>query len=219
MNGSWTDEATEFLLAHYKRDMSAREIAIALDRTKSSVSGRALCLGLCTPGEIGGTAHKRDKTVKLRAPAAGPEQKPTIAELGKMLAEAVPAIRPATPPSPVAAAALAAPLPVAVASVAPPPAANRSVRGGWWVGDYGFGEPLVVDCGLMDLTEKTCRWPLGDPLKEDFHFCGRLNLAGLPYCGAHARAAYRPPGSKPVFEDDEAPPRKRSGLMLRAEAA
>lgn len=44
---------------------------------------------------------------------------------------------------------------------------------------------------LLELTEKTCRYPYGDPKKEGFHFCGGKSLAGLPYCAQHAEIAYQ----------------------------
>lgn len=44
---------------------------------------------------------------------------------------------------------------------------------------------------LLELTEKTCRYPYGDPKKEGFHFCGGHALAGLPYCSEHAEIAYQ----------------------------
>lgn len=42
------------------------------------------------------------------------------------------------------------------------------------------------------LTSACCRWPIGDPKHADFHFCGKVKAAGLPYCGAHAERAYAP---------------------------
>lgn len=44
---------------------------------------------------------------------------------------------------------------------------------------------------LLDLREKMCRWPHGDPKKEGFRFCGCSSLPGLPYCGEHAALAYQ----------------------------
>lgn len=49
-----------------------------------------------------------------------------------------------------------------------------------------------VRCTLMQLTEDTCRWPMGDPSKDDFCYCGLKPLKGLPYCDGHARIAYEP---------------------------
>jgi GcrA cell cycle regulator len=45
---------------------------------------------------------------------------------------------------------------------------------------------------IMELRDTTCRWPLGDPSKTDFAFCGGRAVAGLPYCGHHCRIAYQP---------------------------
>ena len=44
---------------------------------------------------------------------------------------------------------------------------------------------------LLELTEKTCRYPFGDPKKSNFHFCGCESLPGLPYCAEHAAMAYQ----------------------------
>ena len=45
---------------------------------------------------------------------------------------------------------------------------------------------------LLTLTERMCRWPLGDPQERDFHFCGLQAKAGSPYCDEHLRKAYPP---------------------------
>jgi GcrA cell cycle regulator len=50
------------------------------------------------------------------------------------------------------------------------------------------GDPITI----MSLSEKTCRWPIGDPTQADFRFCGRLPAPSMPYCRDHARMAYQP---------------------------
>ena len=35
---------------------------------------------------------------------------------------------------------------------------------------------------LTDLDNHTCRWPLGDPKDENFHFCGKKVKTGQTYC-------------------------------------
>ena len=45
---------------------------------------------------------------------------------------------------------------------------------------------------IMELRDTTCRWPIGDPSKADFAFCGGRAVTGLPYCGHHCRIAYQP---------------------------
>ena len=49
---------------------------------------------------------------------------------------------------------------------------------------------------LMELTEKTCKWPVGDPATEDFWFCGLPAQAGKPYCEAHVGVAFQPMSSR-----------------------
>ncbi len=51
-------------------------------------------------------------------------------------------------------------------------------------------------CSLLDLTGSRCRWPLSDPGKADFGFCGNDALPGLSYCAGHARIAYRLPSGR-----------------------
>ena len=43
---------------------------------------------------------------------------------------------------------------------------------------------------LIDLKINTCRWPIGDPKDDDFHFCGEQTVTGKPYCLEHCQEAY-----------------------------
>jgi len=45
---------------------------------------------------------------------------------------------------------------------------------------------------ILSLTERMCKWPVGDPKSPDFHFCGKPSVHGLPYCAEHAAIAYQP---------------------------
>lgn len=64
------------------------------------------------------------------------------------------------------------------------------------------GEPLVPilvhnEMGQLEanerLTNKTCRWYVGDPAHQGSGFCPETKVVGLPYCEAHARRAFAPP--------------------------
>lgn len=46
------------------------------------------------------------------------------------------------------------------------------------------------------LKPDQCRWPIGNPDAEDFHFCGAKVFPGKPYCYEHCRAAYQMPPPK-----------------------
>ena len=57
-------------------------------------------------------------------------------------------------------------------------------------------EPVKLDdgsfVGVLTINDRMCRWPIGDPSADEFHFCGRNPKQGSPYCEAHARKAYQP---------------------------
>lgn len=52
--------------------------------------------------------------------------------------------------------------------------------------------PIPRKLTLVELTDRTCKWPIGDPLNEDFHFCGHDSDESSPYCTYHARLAFQP---------------------------
>jgi GcrA cell cycle regulator len=47
-----------------------------------------------------------------------------------------------------------------------------------------------------ELTEQTCKWPIGHPNEENFYFCGRQSLEKFPYCKLHLLYAYQPKNAK-----------------------
>ena len=53
---------------------------------------------------------------------------------------------------------------------------------------------------LEELTDETCRWPLGHPYEEKFYFCGRKPMEKFPYCKLHVLYAFQPKNAK---EEDQ----------------
>jgi GcrA cell cycle regulator len=57
-------------------------------------------------------------------------------------------------------------------------------------------DPLMLADGhhatVLTISNTMCRWPIGDPSDNEFHFCGHKPKTGSPYCEAHARKAYQP---------------------------
>ncbi|AKK20224.1 hypothetical protein HUT03_02990 [Candidatus Liberibacter africanus] len=51
--------------------------------------------------------------------------------------------------------------------------------------------PMSRCLRLMELTENTCKWPLGDPFGKDFSFCGSDVHNDSPYCDYHKKLAYQ----------------------------
>ena len=52
--------------------------------------------------------------------------------------------------------------------------------------------PIPLRTPILDLNEKTCRWPIGDPTEEDFCYCGHEPRDSGPYCEYHSRLAFQP---------------------------
>jgi hypothetical protein len=53
-------------------------------------------------------------------------------------------------------------------------------------------EKKAKKLSLLELTEKTCKWPIGDPATSKFWFCGHPSEQGKPYCETHISIAFQP---------------------------
>ena len=49
---------------------------------------------------------------------------------------------------------------------------------------------------LEELTDDTCRWPIGHPPEKKFYFCGRKPIDKFPYCKLHVLYAFQPKNAK-----------------------
>lgn len=62
-------------------------------------------------------------------------------------------------------------------------------------------DPIILEDGsfatVLTINDRMCRWPIGDPAENEFHFCGRKPKNGSPYCEAHSRKAYQPHQLRP----------------------
>ena len=71
-----------------------------------------------------------------------------------------------------------------------------------------FIAPAVLDSGdrmtVANIKNNMCKWPIGDPATDDFHFCGQSTLSGKSYCAYHAHMAFQPPQRR-----GERPPQRR----------
>ena len=184
---SWTDERVETLKKMWAEGQSASQIAKELGGvTRNAVIGKVHRLGLSNRVGGGGADGEDD------APAA-PKPEP-VARPAEPARSADPAPRPvAERPQPTA---TITPIPMRKAIIPagqplpPQPSANEispealaSVR---------EVEKHAKKLTLMELTERTCKWPIGDPATEDFWFCGLQSLPGKPYCEAHVGVAFQP---------------------------
>ena len=53
---------------------------------------------------------------------------------------------------------------------------------------------------LEELTDETCRWPIGHPYEKKFYFCGRKTMEKFVYCKLHVLYAFQPKNAK---EEDQ----------------
>ena len=49
---------------------------------------------------------------------------------------------------------------------------------------------------LEELTDDTCRWPIGHPYEKEFYFCGRKPMEKFTYCKLHVLYAFQPNNAK-----------------------
>ena len=185
---SWTDERVETLKKMWAEGQSASQIAKELGGvTRNAVIGKVHRLGLSNRVGGGGAADTEDDA----AAAVRPEPTPRVVEPAR---SAEPAPRPAVErtmptatitPIPMRKAIIPAgqPLPPQPSANEISPEALASVR---------EVEKHAKKLTLMELTERTCKWPIGDPATEDFWFCGLQSLPGKPYCEAHVGVAFQP---------------------------
>ena len=82
--------------------------------------------------------------------------------------------------------------------------------------------PVEDLVSVQELGRNSCRWPIGDPKSDDFGFCGREKVSGLPYCEAHCRRAFeapKPRGSGEPMNLSIKATRRRQAAASRKERA
>ena len=185
---AWTDERVELLKKMWGEGQSASQIAKELGGvTRNAVIGKVHRLGLSNRAGAGASKSDAAKEApKAKAkPAAAPKPKaaPAASQPQQAAAEAKPA------PTPARRQLISAgqPLP-------PQPSANEiSPEALARVSEI---EKKAKKLTLMELTERTCKWPVGDPATDNFWFCGLPVQQGKPYCEAHVGVAFQPMSSR-----------------------
>jgi GcrA cell cycle regulator len=187
---SWTDERVELLKKMWAEGQSASQIAKELGSvTRNAVIGKVHRLGLSN--RVGGPDGKgKDEAPEPEAPRAEAAARPAAATPPRP--EARPAAAPAARPE--AQAPNVSPLrkPIVPAGQPLPPQPSAGEISPEALASVREIEKKARKIPLMELTERTCKWPIGDPATEDFWFCGLPVQAGKPYCEAHVGVAFQP---------------------------
>ena len=163
---NWTDERVELLRKLWSEGLSASQIAAQL--------------GSVTRNAVIGKVHRLKLSSRGRTTAAAPRQKKAShgATGSKVASRSATVTRSVT--TSIGATALQTQFDAEpVARYHLRPIENVVV-------------PISRRLQLVQLSERTCKWPNGDPLTEDFSFCGNDAAETGPYCGYHARIAFQP---------------------------
>ena len=167
-NGAnWTDDRVERLKKLWSEGLSASQIAAQLGGvSRNAVIGKVHRLNLPGRAKAGGATSARSQK-RVSAPA---QSRPT---------SFAPRTITRTVTRPVGATMLREDVEIDVLE-------DMEVR------RDNVVVPIFKRVPLIRLTERTCKWPLGDPLKDDFCFCGNDSPDNTPYCTYHQKLAYQP---------------------------
>ncbi|WP_343313540.1 GcrA family cell cycle regulator [Brucella sp. BE17] len=170
---NWTDERVELLKKLWSEGLSASQIAAQLGGvSRNAVIGKVHRLKLSGRGKTTTTAPRSKKVNTVAATPRPAAQHASGAHTTTM--------RTATSTRTVGATALKMDYDTdVVAEAVIKPASDVVV-------------PISRHLTLLQLSERTCKWPIGDPLNEDFHFCGHESGESSPYCSYHSRLAFQP---------------------------
>ena len=202
---SWTDERVETLKKMWAEGQSASQIAKELGAvTRNAVIGKVHRLGLSNRAGPGGKDDEDEAELPVEPIV---EAAPVVEPEPVVVAEPAPRVAPAPVERPAPAAAAAPPPQAAVqAPILPIPLRKAIIPAGQPLPPQPSANEISPEAlasvrevekrakklSLMELTERTCKWPIGDPATEDFWFCGLPSVAGKPYCEAHVGVAFQP---------------------------
>ena len=187
---SWTDERVEILKTMWGEGKSASQIAKELGGvTRNAVIGKVHRLGLSNRA----TPAKAPAKEAATKPEAKPKPKPAARKPEQAAAPAEPERAETEKP---AAAAIPMRKPIVPAGQPLPPQPSQSEISAEALVNLAEIEKKALKLGLMELTERTCKWPIGDPATEEFWFCGHPAQSGKPYCEVHVAVAFQPMSSR-----------------------
>lgn len=178
---TWTDERVEKLRELWGEGLTASQIARELGGvSRNAVIGKVHRLGL---GTRQNTGKGEDEATEAEAPETTDASVPEVENTAPTDDVAAAEPEETAQAAPVA-AALEEALDEAQQEIQTAAAAAAEV------------EKNARKLTLLQLNERTCKWPIGDPSTDDFYFCGLRCAPDKPYCEAHAALAYQPMSSR-----------------------
>lgn len=170
----WTDERVELLKKLWLEGLSASQIAGVLGEgvTRNAVIGKVHRLKLSGRAKPASSAPRARSTVRPGRRVAAPSSAGRSGGLGGMMKQRSMSSAPMH-----GANALKISEEFETEAYVAPQVAELFI-------------PVEQRLSLLQLSEHTCKWPIGDPLSPEFYFCGQHSNEGKPYCEFHSRRAY-----------------------------
>lgn len=187
MQNIWTRESDDQLFLLREKGLTFSQIGFALGRTKNSVMGRYTRLKNMRKN------HSPD-TYRIAVPAVNEDEVKRILELrksgltppaiAKIINRSADAVR-----RQIKLHCHIETFSVRDRAISPSLGQVREFRSSRSESYMCFSDMGGVT--LEELKPDTCRWPVGDPKKDDFRYCGGAALLGRSYCRHHHAIAYR----------------------------
>ncbi len=184
MSKCWDNNILKKLKTLVGRGLSTAEIGKRLGMSKNAVVGK-----LHRMGWNGGTTESpRTTKTDAKKAVAKPAAKKTVSAkpIRAKKNAATPKVKDSKKKTPVAPAPKKVGKAIAIKTKSENAPKGASVRG------IAAHQRIVQHAlEMANLKPNQCRWPIGDPDSEGFHFCGQPVFVGKPYCYEHCRQAYQ----------------------------
>lgn len=167
---SWTPAILNKMKSLLEKGMSTSEIGKKIGMSKNAVVGKLNRLGWnnkATANAAGKTAPKKKIVIKVK-----PQKKTPVKKSPAQIAKEK-----------------KAPVKKETKTAASTKSSNKKTL-------IAHQHMIQHAVELAMLRSDQCRWPIGNPDSEEFHFCGEKVFPGKPYCYEHCRSAYQMPPPK-----------------------
>ena len=184
MSKGWDSVMLKKLKSLMGKGLSTSEIGKRLGMSKNAVVGKLNRLGWNSKAGGVATVDKSAAASKKSGAAAGAKKSAKTVSGGKSAVKKAVATKS-----------------TAKTTAAPKAASSKKSSGG----GKNLNKTLAMhqriiqhSLEMANLKPNQCRWPIGDPDSEKFHFCGAPVFVGKPYCYEHCKQAYQftPPKKK-----------------------
>lgn len=195
MSNGWDNNTLKKLKALTGKGLSTAEIGKRLGISKNAVVGKLNRLGWNSKAgglPIGSEVSKPAKKTEVKKVSAKPIAKAVVKPVAKKVVEKQIAKPIAKPVAKKAETKKVEVKKVVETKVVAKPIVEKKSSAKDSKKDLAIHQRIIQhSLEMANLKSDHCRWPIGDPDSENFHFCGAKVFAGKPYCYEHCKQAYQ----------------------------